>query len=135
MKNNNKTNSLKNSQQGGYILVTLLVVAVVGIIISTTAVSWVIDNTRASSNLQQSSITISAAESGAENAILSLLRDPSYTGEILIVDNATVTITVTGNGEKTIIVQAVLGEFSRKLEITTTYVDSILTVNSWKEIS
>lgn len=132
---NNKINNIRNSQQGGYILVTLLVVAVVGIIISATAVSWVIDNTKGSSNLQQSSITLSAAESGAENAILSLLRDPSYTGEILTIDNTTVTITVTGNGEKTIVVQAVLREFSRKLEITTLYIDSILTVTSWKEIS
>lgn len=135
MSKNYNLNSSATSQQGGYILVTLLVVAVVGIMISTTAVSWVIDNTQGSSNLQQSSITLAAAESGAENAILSLLRNPSYTGEILTIDSTTVTITITGNGEKTIIVQAVQGSFSRKLEIITNYVDSILTVTSWKEIS
>lgn len=123
----------KKNISSGHILITLLIVMVVGTIISASAVSWAIDNTLGNSQTQQGLAVLMAAESGIENAMLALLRDPNYTGEVFTVGGATTTITVSGNGEKTIISQSAKDNFSRKLEVTVIFTDNALTITSWKE--
>ena len=126
-------NKNKKNTSSGHILITLLVIAVVGTIISAAAVSWVIDNTLGNSQTQQGLSALTAAESGVENAILALLRNPNYTGEVLTIGEATVTIDVSGSDEKIIISQSVDNNYSRKLEVTASYVNNILIITSWRE--
>ena len=72
-----------------------------------------------------------AAESGAENALMRLLRNPNYSGETFTVDQATVTITVNGSS---IVSSATDGKFTRKIQVDTVYTNNILAVSSWREI-
>ncbi len=120
-------------KSSGHILITLLIVMVATTVISMAAVSWVIDNTQGNSQTQYGLSALAAAESGIENAMMALLRNPSYTGEVFTVGNATVTVSVLGTSEKTIVSQSVAGNHSRKIEVTATYIDNVLTITSWKE--
>lgn len=127
-----KIKNPKNTASG-QILITLLVVMVTTMIISMAAVTWVIDNSLGNSQTQNGLSVLTAAESGIENAMMALLRNPSYTGEVMTVGNTVVTINVSGSNEKTIISQAVEGNFSRKIEVTASYIENILEITSWKE--
>ena len=73
------------------------------------------------------------ADSGAENALLKLERDPSYSGEVYTLGNATVTVIVTGGTTKTINSTVVSGDFTRKVEVLANYTNNVLSVTSWKE--
>lgn len=123
----------RNQKNSGHILITLIIVMVVGTIISTAAVAWVIDNTLGSSQTQSGLSSLMLAESGIENAMLVLLRNPDYTGEVLTIGDATVTVDVSGTTEKTIVSQSVIGNHSKKIEVTASYVDNVLTITSWQE--
>ncbi len=74
------------------------------------------------------------ADSGAENALLKLIRDTSYTGEVYTVGGATITIVVTGGSTKTIDSTVVSGDFTRKVEVLAAEANNVLSVTSWKEV-
>ena len=121
--------------QAGQTLVTLLVFTIVAITITSAAVVIILTNSAGTSRLEQGTNTYYSAESGAENALLRLLRDPNYTGETLPVGDASVLISVTNIGNTyTITSDATLGNFKRNIEVTATFVNNILTVDSWKEV-
>jgi FlaG/FlaF family flagellin (archaellin) len=121
--------------QSGQALVTLLVFTIVAITITSAAVIILFTNSLGTSKLEQGTNTYYSAESGAENALLRLLRDPNYTGETLAVDNASVVISVANAGNTyTITSDATLGNFLRSVEVTASFVNNILTVDTWKEV-
>jgi len=121
--------------QAGQALVTLLVFTIVAITITSAAVVIILTNSVGTSKLEQGTNTYYSAESGAENALLRLLRDPNYAGETLPVGNASVIISVANTGSTyTITSGATLGNFIRRVEVTATFVNNILTVTSWKEV-
>lgn len=102
--------------------------------IVSSAVALIVSNTRNASRLELGFEALSIAEGGAENAILRLLREPSYTGETLTIGSGTAVITVTGTTTKTIVSTGTAGNYQRKIQITAGYTNNILTINSWKEI-
>lgn len=118
----------------GQTLTALLVFMVIAITIAVAGATLMSINLANIQRIEQGTTTFQAAESGAENALIRLLRDPNYPGETLTVGTATVTITVTGNPNKTILSRAEDGNFVRKIQINTTYVNSILSISSWKEV-
>lgn len=120
--------------KSGQALVLLIVVMVVGTVITSAAVIFAIVNLKAASNLQSGEEAYAIAESGAENAILRLVRNPAYSGETLTVGSGEAVITVSGSGSLTIVSEGVLGNFRRKVEVTGSYVNNIFTVSAWKEI-
>ncbi|MBI2611956.1 hypothetical protein HYW54_04415 [Candidatus Gottesmanbacteria bacterium] len=122
----NKTN--------GQILVTLLFFVVIAIIITSGAVVVILTNSLSASKFAQGNVAYYIAESGIENALLRLLRNPSYNGETLAIEDATALITVSGDNPKTITSVGSIGNFSRTIEVIADYTDNILTVTSWKEI-
>ena len=83
---------------------------------------------------QEGILTDEMAESGAENALLRLLRDPSYTGETLTIDTGTVTVVVTGAATKTITSTATSGNFVRKVQVVAGYTNGIFSITSWQEV-
>lgn len=118
----------------GQTLVFLLVFMAMAITVTTAAVLVIISNSQAASKLEQSLTAYAAAEAGAENALLRLLRNPAYTGETLTMGEAVATISATGTNPKVILSIATYKNFQRQIQVTATYISGILTVTSWQEI-
>ncbi len=106
----------------------------IAVTVTTAAVIMMIIGSTAASKYELGQVAYMTAESGAENAMLRLLRDPNYTGETLTIGSATATITVTGTDPKTITSTGVSAGFSRQVKVTAGYTNGILTVTSWNEI-
>jgi len=127
--------------QMGQSLVTLLIFTVVAITITSAAVVIILTNSIGTSKFEQGTNAYYIAESGAENGLLRLLRDPTYCGETLPVDSGTSTIEVidggggcNGTSPITITSTGNMGNFSRKVQVIATYVSNILTISSWEEV-
>ncbi len=121
-------------KQEGQTLVTLLVFSVMAISVAAASVAIMINTSRATHITESRVRVMGAAESGIENAILRLIRNPSYSGETLILDDNTITITVTGTDTKTIQATAANGLFRHTIEATASYIDNRLTVTSWNTV-
>jgi hypothetical protein len=128
------TKSKLTKTQGGSALVTLLVFVAVGIIVTSAATVVTIVNTQGTSALAVGEKTLKMAESGIEEAHIRLLRDPDYAGGLLTISGGTVTITVLGDSTKTVISEANFGEYYRKLSAQMTFVNNVLTLDSWLEV-
>lgn len=123
-----------NQEERGQILVVLLFFTIMAITFTAAATAIIFINSFSGTRLQQGVVTSQAAEAGIENALLLLLRNPNYSGEILNVGDETVTVDVLGTETKTINSQASTTGFLRKIQVVTNYANSILNVVSWKEI-
>lgn len=119
--------------QAGQTLIALLVFISMAMTITMASAAVAIINTRANSSLAAGEAVLQAAESGAENAVRQILRNPSYSGEIITVGDGTVTISVSGTSTKTIVSQAVIGDYRRTITVTGTYANTVLTISSWSE--
>jgi len=126
--------------EAGQTLVALLFFVMVGMIVTTAAVIILSTNSLAAQKLSQGEVVRQMAETGAENALLQLLRNKNYTGETLTNiggvtgDNVSITIdTDPVTGQKAIFSTATSGNFTRKVEVIYTAND-VLTPVSWKEI-
>lgn len=124
---------IKQIHQSGQTLVTLLVFTVVAIAVTTTAVSVMINTMRSTSLTETRVLLTQAAESGVENAILRLLRDPDYAGEQLSVGETVVTITVTGTDTKLITATATFLDYIHTVSATLSYVNNSLEVSNWHQ--
>ena len=118
----------------GQTLIALLFFVLVGVIVTVAAVLILSTISAAASKLTQGEVTRQLAETGIENAFITLLRDKNYTGETMTVGDATILISVTGTTNKIIDVTATSGDFVRKIEATVIY-DGVLVPGSWKEIN
>lgn len=117
----------------GQALVTLLVFIAVAVIITSAATALIIINSQTSLSLNLGQEAYQVAESGIENALLRLLRDPAYAGETLTVGQGTATIIVTGANPYTLTSTGIMGNFSRRLQTTAQFSSGILSVTSWQE--
>jgi len=124
-------------QQSGQALVSLLFIAIIGITIISAAVILVYGNMQSASITEQGTYAYYVAESGAEEGLLRLLRNPYYSGTpigqplsvglgsaTIQVNTASGLITSTGTYNNTI----------RKIQIQTVYNNGVRTVTSWKEV-
>ncbi|HWY79798.1 MAG TPA: hypothetical protein VNW29_05580 [Candidatus Sulfotelmatobacter sp.] len=122
----------------GQALITLLFFTVIGITVTSAAVVMILVNSLSGTKQQQGDIAYNIAQSGAENGLLRLLRDPSYTGETVTVGSGTATISVSGTGSTgnpyVILSKGVTGVFLREVQIMATYQNSLLTVTSRGEV-
>lgn len=116
-------------------MVMLLAFIVIGITITTGAVALIASNSINASKYEQGEMALSIAESGAEDKLLYLLRNPGYTGQsTLTMTNGTATVTIAGTGPVTITSSGQSGNFVRKIQVTAGYTNNILSITSWKEI-
>jgi len=123
---------MKKGQAG----LTLMFFSLVAILVTTGAVMAIISNTIGTSTLEQGTKAYYLAETGAENAILRLLRNPNYSGETIVVDSeGEIQVIISGEGLKTIISEGRTGNLLRKIEVIIDYNDHVLNIVSWKEIS
>jgi|GEM_PF-1346138 len=125
------------SEQHGQTLIALLIFMMLTIVIGTTAAAVTIINTSANNRWVNGESALAAAETGAENAMMQLERNPSYTGETMNINStATATISVSGTTTKTITsVGAVsgVGITKRTIVATVSYSSNIFTLTSWVE--
>jgi len=127
-------NHIRKFNQGQSIVI-LTVFMGIFISVTTAAIIIISTNSVAADAFQQGISARQVAESGIENAILRLLRNPDYLGESLLIGNGSATVSVAGDTtNKTIISIGTLGNFQRKIEVVIKYTNNILTVSSWKEV-
>ena len=121
--------------QSGVALVTLLIFIATTLIITSAAVVITVTNAQATSVFSLAEETFSLAETGADNALLRLLRNPNYTGETLTIGSGSTVITVTGTTTKTIRSQATKSGIIRAVEVIATYTNGELDISSWREVN
>ena len=126
----------KNTKyQKGQTLVLLLVFTMVAIAITTAATFIIATNSKSATNITLGIATRQMAEAGIEKALIEIIRNPTYKGEIFNLDSGTVTASVSGTTNLTIISTAVNGDYTKKVEVKATYSDNVLTPVSWKDIN
>jgi len=123
-----------NTSMTGQALITLLFFVVIAITITTAAVVIILTGNTSTTSMEQGTRAYYVSEAGIENALIRLLRDPSYTGETLTIDDGSSTITVTGSGPYVILSKGTVGNFVKTLQVDAQYTNNILTVTGWKEI-
>lgn len=120
--------------QRGQALITLLFFVLVSLTITSAAIIIIIINHISVSRSQEGTIAYYMAESGVENALLGILRDPNYTGETLTIGTGTAVITVTGTNPKTVVSVGQNGNFKRRVSAQMNYNNGYYTFSNWKEI-
>jgi len=127
---------MKNEK--GQALITLLFFTIIGVTVTSAAIVMILLNSLSGMKQQQGEIAYEIAESGADNGLIRLLRNPAYTGETLPVGSGSATITVTGTGTSgspyVILSKGTNGLFVREVQVTATYQNNLLTVSSRKEV-
>jgi hypothetical protein len=130
-----KESRQSNFYQSGQALLLLMIFLSVSIIITSAAAMVTVINLQSTSKFETSRLAYSVAESGIEDALLRLLRDPSYTGGTVTINGGTATITVTGDTTKTITSEGVLNNFHRKIQVLGSYNNTVFTISSWNEVN
>ena len=118
----------------GQTMIVLLLYILIATIITSAAVVVMVVNSKGTDKVYQGTTAFDVAESGAETAMLKLLRNPNYTGETLTVNGGTATITITGTNPKTVVSEGALNNFTRKVQAIVDTSNNVLTVISWKEL-
>ena len=122
------------NNQSGHVLITLLVFMVMTITITGAAITMTIVNTQTISKYKAGQEAFRIAENAADNAMLQLLRNPTYSGETIESDLGTATITISGTTTKTITSVGQVGQAMRTIEVVANHSGGTLTVTSWGEI-
>lgn len=126
-------NALRRSQwQTGQALVTLLFFMIMGITITTTAIIVVLANAAASTANQQGADAYYIAQSGVEEAMLHLIRNPAYKSpETFTVGDGTVSVTINNNS---ILATGSAQNAVRTIKVSTVYNNNVWTFSSWQEL-
>lgn len=112
-------------------LIALLVFMSIAMAVITSAVVMILLGSLGAAKFQQGNIAYFVAESGAEDALLRLLRNPSAGNFTLIMPEGNAVETIT-NG--TILSTGTSGNFIKKIQIQTTYNNNQLIITSWQEV-
>lgn len=118
----------------GQALVVLLFYMIIAITLVTTAVAVVISNSMAVTKTESGIVAMDIAETGAENAIIQVLRNTNYQGETLTIGDGTAISTVSGTSTKTITTVGAVNGSSRTVQVVASFVNGVLTVTSWQEL-
>jgi hypothetical protein len=123
--------------EAGQTIIALLIFMMLAVLITTTAAMITVINSQTNTGYTSGELALQAAETGAENALLQLERDPTYTGETMTINgSATATITVSGTTTLTITslgTVAGIGTYKRTVVVTASYSNNTFTVTNWAE--
>ena len=118
----------------GQTLLMLMVFLIIAVTVTSAAASLILVNTANTQKMEGGTIAFQVAESGIENALLRLLRNPNYTGENdLPIGNGTADISVTGTNPYIITSTGISGNFSRTIQVVVNY-NGNMTITSWREV-
>lgn len=126
---------MKNiKQQKGQALISLLFFVVMATAIISAATAIIITNLLSTTITAQSQMAYYYAESGVEDALLRILRNPTYTAttpyQALLPGEGSAMITVVG-GKITSV--GISSQTARKIVVQTLYTNGKLTISSWEE--
>jgi hypothetical protein len=124
---------MKIYKNNGTALVTFLIFSLIALGVATSLVATIVSSSYGANRIQQSGNILKAAESGVENAIIRILRDPDYTGETMQINEVTVQIQISGTNPIDIYSTAVLGSISRKIHASISINDLEYQVISYQE--
>jgi hypothetical protein len=124
---------MKQLNQSGQTLIALLIFMLVAMTVTIAATAIAIINLQGNTSFANGQLALQNAQSGVENAVLSLERNPSYTGGTIPLASGTDTITVSGSGTLTIVSVGTDGNFSRTLTATATDTSDIISITNWSE--
>lgn len=125
----------KVALQRGSILAVLLIFVAMGLLATSVAIVVLADQLQAGTRENSSTSALLVAESGAENAILRLLRNPAYTGETLPVNLSQAVVSVTGTDPIVIESTGTAVNISRTVRVELRRINGSLLVESWKEVA
>jgi hypothetical protein len=138
---------MKNKHnQSGFALITMLVFMVIGITVISAAAMVVTTSILAGSNSELGMKAYYVAESGAQDAMLRLLRNPNLvtiTPYTMTTDDGTATITITNSTSGGTITDTITsigtivtttGTTTKKIQVITNYTNGQYTTASWNEI-
>lgn len=117
----------------GQVLLMLLIFMIIGITVTSAAIGVIITNSINAQKVQSGTVALQTAESGIENGLLRLLRNPFYTGDTININDGTATVAVVGTNPYTITSIGVSGNFQRKIQVEVNYNEK-MTITSWKEL-
>jgi hypothetical protein len=117
-------------------MITMLYVIVVGLLVTTGAAMAVIVNTQAATTYELGAFAQATAESGLENGLLRLIRNPAYTGETFAVDTGHTAVVTVASSSGTMIITSTgtVSSVTRQMEARVHYTNGILGIDSWKEL-
>jgi hypothetical protein len=118
----------------GQALITLLFFIVISVTITSAAIVMILTGSTAATDVQEGTRAYYVAESGIEEALLRLLRDPAFTNETVTITDGSVVITVSGSSPYTITAVGTVGNNQRTIQATAEYSSGALAVSEWKEI-
>jgi len=111
-----------------------MIFMIVAITVVTASVAIILTNSQGAALLEDAAGSHTSAESGIENALLRLLRNPGYTGETMQINSDQIVITVTGSNPYIITSTATTGKSRRSIEAKAEYINNELKISQWKEI-
>lgn len=128
--------------KNGNVLITLIFFLSIAITLVTAAISIAIINFQGHESYREGNDAYFIAESGANNALLKLVRSGvgNYTNDTLSIDGGTATITVSetsNNGKQEVIITSVGSYYgSQKTIQVSSYYDhtNVLKILNWEEI-
>ena len=119
--------------QEGQTIIALLVFMMAAITLTLSATMVAVIQTQSQSTYQAGGQALQYAQTGAENALLRLERDTTYSGETLTLANGTATITISGVATKTIVTVGSVGSVKRTITATANITNSVVSLSSWIE--
>lgn len=128
-----KIKSNLSTSISGQALTSLLIIMFVGLSIITTSVGLINTNISSTFGLIEANDALVIAESGAEDALIKILRNPNYVGGTLPINGGLATISIASTNPYTFISQGVIGQHQRSIQVTINNSSGITTVSSWKE--
>lgn len=118
----------------GQVLTSVIVFMAFGLTVIVLSTALTIINIQTTTKVNLSAQTLSYAEAGAEDAILRLARDPSYSGGSYNIDSAVINISVSGDAiNKVITSAATYRGFTKKIVVYVSLANNKITLVSWKQ--
>ncbi|MEO6761553.1 MAG: hypothetical protein ABI220_04235 [Candidatus Saccharimonadales bacterium] len=124
---------MKRLNSRGQTLIALLIFMMVAMMITLAATAVAIINLKAGNSYASGQQALINADSGAENALMRLSRDPAYSGETMTLGSGTATISVSGTDTRNVVSVGTDKNASRTITVTASDTNNQLTVLSWSE--
>jgi hypothetical protein len=125
--------NMKKLSESGQTLIALLVFMLVAMTVTLAATAVAIINIKSNNGFASGQTALQNANSGIENAIVSLERNPSYSGGTITLNSGTATISISGTTIITIVSVGSVGRYERTETASLTYANNIYSLLSWSE--
>lgn len=119
--------------KSGQALTSLLIIMFVGLTIIATSSALINTSLSSTASLLEANDALVVAESGAEDALLKILRKPSYIGGTLAFDIGQASVSIASTNPFTFVSKGTVGQHQRSIRVIINNNNGIMTVNSWKE--